>query len=74
MALAAGLHGVHRLDLSRPGRFEQFGVNFKTRILVDSDVIRPYKKISGKIDVETRFPIKHKGILAFQQLFIACKN
>ncbi len=68
MALAAGLHGAVRFNFSRAGKIDQFGVNFKVRIVVDNDVIRPYRKITGKIVVETRFPIKHKGYIARHDL------
>ncbi|CAL8110879.1 unnamed protein product [Orchesella dallaii] len=62
MALAAGLHGCVRTSFYRPGKIERFGANFKVRILVDNETIRPFRKITGKLVIETRFPISHKGI------------
>ncbi|ODN04983.1 pH-response regulator protein palF/RIM8 [Orchesella cincta] len=40
-----------------------FGCNFKVQIVVDSDVIKPCKKITGSVIIETQRPIKHQGIL-----------
>lgn len=62
MALAAGLHGAVRLSFCKAGKVDQFGANFKVRILADNEVVRPFKKISGKVVIESRFPLKHKGI------------
>jgi len=62
MALAAGLHGCVRTSFFRAGKIEQFGVNFKVKILVDNEVVRPFRKITGKVVIETRFPISHNGL------------
>ncbi|ODM87790.1 hypothetical protein Ocin01_18891 [Orchesella cincta] len=47
----------------KPDKASEFGFNFIVRIITDNDVVRPFGKISGNIEVETRFPISHLGLL-----------
>ncbi|ODN04985.1 hypothetical protein Ocin01_01694 [Orchesella cincta] len=47
----------------KPDKASEFGFNFIVRIITDNDVVRPCGRISGNIEVETRFPISHLGFL-----------
>jgi len=49
----------------RATKESQFGSDFKVQIIVDSDceVVRPCRKITGNVVIETLNPIKHQGII-----------
>ncbi|CAL8111568.1 unnamed protein product [Orchesella dallaii] len=61
MAFAVLIGARHKY--TRPSKVSQFGSNFKVQIIVDNDVVRPFRKISGTVIIETKFPIKHQGLL-----------
>lgn len=52
---------IVRPNFCKASKIDQFGVNFKVRVVVDNCVVPPYRKITGKIVVETSFPIRHEG-------------
>lgn len=48
-------------DYALKAKAEYFGVDFKSDITVESEVVEPCSTIKGHLLIDTKFPIEHDG-------------
>lgn len=63
----AGLVGraAIRRNYAWKEKTEYFGVDLKTEVIVESEVVEPGAKIKGHLVIDTKFPIEHDGEYSF---------